>query len=430
MKGVFSVSELNWAVNARLSSDPDLARVRVRGEISGLRKYASGHSYFTLKDENASVSCVLFSQAAKNAPADLRDGMQLLLFARTNLYDKTGRFQLIVDGAEEEGTGDLYRRFMELKRSLEREGLFDKEGKKPIPWIPDRIVAVTSAEGAVIRDIIHVLRRRFPGIRLILIPVPVQGAGAEGEIAAAIELANILRLGDVLIVGRGGGSLEDLQPFNEEVTARAIAASRIPVISAVGHETDFTIADFVADLRAPTPSAAAELAVPVKADLLLRLDQLAASLEQSLTLKIDQGLRRVADLSSRPVLAHPAAFIEPHRSRLELFRHRLYSTGDRLLAQESNRIDKLEGRSRQALRAGQEKEEGRLARATGSLGALSPLAVLTRGYALVTDRRGRAVPAAAGLGLGEAVDILFRDGEVGCEVTRPYKGKERNQDEV
>ena len=224
---VFSVSELNRAVNARLSRDPELSRVRVRGEISGLKKYPSGHSYFTLKDEEASVSCVLFRQSAGNAPP-LREGMQVVLLARPNLYDKTGRFQLLVDQAREEGVGDLYRRFLDLKESLEKEGIFDQKNKKPIPYLPGRIVAVTSEAGAVIRDMIHVIRRRFPGMRLILIPVPVQGQGAELEIAAAIELANILELGDVIIVGRGGGSLEDLQPFNEEVTARAIAAPIFP----------------------------------------------------------------------------------------------------------------------------------------------------------------------------------------------------------
>ncbi len=428
MREVFSVTELNRAVNARLSNDPELGKVRVRGEISGLRKYASGHSYFTLKDENASVSCVLFRQAAPKAPV-LRDGMQLLLFARTNLYDKTGRFQLIVDGAEEEGTGNLYRRFIELKQTLEREGLFDEKAKKPIPFIPDRIVAVTSAGGAVIQDMIQVLRRRFPGIRLILIPVPVQGAGAELEIAAAIELANLLGLGDVMIVGRGGGSLEDLQPFNEEVTARAIAASSIPVISAVGHETDFTIADFAADLRAPTPSAAAELAVPVKADLLLRLDQLASSLEQSLTVRMEGAGNRLAQLISRPVLAQPAAFLDPHRAALELLDHRLFSAGDRLLSRESNRINKLEGQGHQGLRTIRDREGARLAKAVGALDALSPLAVLTRGYALVTDHTGRAVPAAGGLSRGDSLAILFRDGEVGCEVTRPCLTKENDQDE-
>ncbi|NLA96168.1 MAG: exodeoxyribonuclease VII large subunit, partial [Clostridiaceae bacterium] len=330
MDGVFTVTGLNQAVNDRLSSDPELAKVRVRGEISGPKKYPSGHVYFTLKDEYASVSCVLFRQVAGNAPANIREGMQVLLLARTNLYDKSGRFQLIVDGIQEEGIGDLYRRFLELKERLAREGLFDEKNKRAIPFIPWRIVAITSEAGAVIRDIIHVLRRRFPGVRLLLIPVPVQGPGAEREIAAAIEIANLLALGDLIIVGRGGGSQEDLQPFNEEVTARAIASSAIPVISAVGHETDYTIADFAADLRAPTPSAAAELAVPVKEDILLKIDQLASSMEQTLTARIDSQLKRIADLSTRPVLVHPAAIIDRHRARMELLGHRLLFAWGRL----------------------------------------------------------------------------------------------------
>ena len=239
MNKVYSVLELNRAVNELLAQDPVLGRIRVRGEISGLKKYPSGHSYFTLKDEDAAVSCVLFRQASRNAPETMRDGIKVVLMGRPNLYDKTGRFQLIVDAAEEEGLGDLYQRFLKLKETLEKEGLFDPSNKKKIPYIPKRIVAITSEAGAVIRDIIHVLQRRFPCISLLLIPAPGLGAGAEREIAAAIELANFLKLGDVLIVGRGGGSLLDLQPFNEELTARAIAASDIRVVSAVGLEAGF-----------------------------------------------------------------------------------------------------------------------------------------------------------------------------------------------
>ncbi|HHX29966.1 MAG TPA: exodeoxyribonuclease VII large subunit [Clostridiaceae bacterium] len=416
---VFSVSELNRAVNARLSRDPELSRVRVRGEISGLKKYPSGHSYFTLKDEEASVSCVLFRQSAGNAPP-LREGMQVVLLARPNLYDKTGRFQLLVDQAREEGVGDLYRRFLDLKESLEKEGIFDQKNKKPIPYLPGRIVAVTSEAGAVIRDMIHVIRRRFPGMRLILIPVPVQGQGAELEIAAAIELANILELGDVIIVGRGGGSLEDLQPFNEEVTARAIAASNIPVISAVGHETDFTISDFAADLRAPTPSAAAELAVPVKADLFLRIQQLSASLEQSLSSRLDQGLKRIEDLQGRPVLSHPAAIIDRHAARRTLLGHRLESVGERILSREEGRIKGLDQKLHISLERKERLLTSRLEQLTETLHALSPLAVLSRGFTLVTDKEGRTVQRAGSLEEGQALDLFFQDGRAGCLVEQLF----------
>lgn len=423
MNRILSVSELNRAVHERLSRDPLLARVQVRGEISGFKTYASGHSYFTLKDKDASVSCVRFRQSAAMAPRQMADGMQVVLFARTSLYDKTGRFQLIVEDVQEEGKGDLYQRFLRLKEDLDREGLFAQERKKAIPLIPRRIVAITSAEGAVIQDMIHVLRRRFPGIRLILIPVPVQGAGAEREIAAALELANHLSLGDVIIVGRGGGSIEDLQPFNEELTARAIAASDLPVISAVGHETDYTIADFVADLRAPTPSAAAELAVPVKEDLLIRLDQLSAGLEQSVTSRLDRAMRRVEELAGRPVLTHPAAIMDRQLSRLALTRQRLQSTRDRWMSGEENRLVKLGIRGASALSVHYEKQVSRLDKATGSLKALSPLAVLSRGYSLVTDAEGKAVSRAGRLQRGDPLELIFHDGRVGCQVTRPSREK-------
>lgn len=419
MEGVFTVTALNRAVNECLSNDPELGKVRVRGEISGLKKYPSGHFYFTLKDDYASVSCVLFRQAAVNAPATISDGMQAVLLARTNLYDKNGRFQLIVDSVQEEGVGDLYRRFLELKEQLAREGLFDEKKKKAIPFLPRRIVAITSEAGAVIRDIIHVLRRRFPGIRLLLIPVPVQGAGAEREIAAAIEIANLLSLGDLIIVGRGGGSPEDLQPFNEEVTARAIAASAIPVISAVGHETDYTIADFAADLRAPTPSAAAELAVPVKQDLLLRINQLASSMEQALTSRIDAQLKRVADLSSRPVLVHPAAIVDRHQARVELLTHRLYFTWGRRGDREEGRIRELGAVIRTAAQKHLDRETHRVEQASRALDALSPLAVLSRGYTVVTDDKGLAVTQARQLEKGDVIGLVFNDGQVGCEVVDP-----------
>ncbi|HZK29427.1 MAG TPA: exodeoxyribonuclease VII large subunit [Clostridia bacterium] len=418
MNTIFTVTQLNRAVNDRLSNDPELGKIRVRGEISGYKKYPSGHAYFTLKDENASVSCVLFRRPSHQAPDQMREGIQVVLFARTNLYDKTGRFQLIVDSVEEEGVGDLFARFLKLKQTLADDGLFDERKKKAIPYIPDRIVIITSQAGAVIRDIIHVLRRRFPGIRAVLIPVPVQGAGAEFEIAAALELANHLRLGDVIIVGRGGGSLEDLQPFNEEVTARAIAASLIPVISAVGHETDFTIADFVSDLRAPTPSVAAELVVPVKDSLLLRLDQLASSLEMAMTIRLSAAADRIRELASRPVLARPVAIIEHHESRNELLRHRLRAAYRRCLTGEESRISGLEGRYRRAMDKKMDERYYGCERAMKSLEALSPLAVLSRGYALVTDESGRMVTQGALLAKGDVIDLVFSDGEVGCEVTQ------------
>ena len=426
MNKVYSVLELNRAVEALLSNDPALGRLRVRGEVSGFKKYPSGHSYFTLKDEDAAVSCVLFRQSAKNAPENMQDGMQVMLVARTNLYDKTGRFQLIVDEVEEEGLGDLYRRFLMLKASLEQEGLFDPKNKKTIPYMPSRIVAVTSEAGAVIRDIMHVLQRRFPGISLILIPVPVQGAGAEREIAAAIEIANHLKLGDVIIVGRGGGSMQDLQPFNEEMTARAIALSDIPVISAVGHETDFTISDFAADLRAPTPSAAAELVVPVKSDLMLRLNQLSSSMEQQMQKAVAHAADRLSSLTQRPVLFRPEAIVERQIARKELLDHRLFSYWDKLLMQEETRARTLDARARQTMRTALDRAMTRCASDTETLMALSPLSVLERGYTLVTDRAGAPVTSVASIESGQDIRILWHDGEADGTITKTYDDKEKD----
>ena len=424
MNKVYSVLELNRAVEALLSNDPALGRLRVRGEVSGFKKYPSGHSYFTLKDEDAAVSCVLFRQSAKNAPENMQDGMQVMLVARTNLYDKTGRFQLIVDEVEEEGLGDLYRRFLMLKASLEQEGLFDPKNKKTIPYMPSRIVAVTSEAGAVIRDIMHVLQRRFPGISLILIPVPVQGAGAEREIAAAIEIANHLKLGDVIIVGRGGGSMQDLQPFNEEMTARAIALSDIPVISAVGHETDFTISDFAADLRAPTPSAAAELVVPVKSDLMLRLNQLSSSMEQQMQKAVEHATDRLRSLTQRPVLFRPEAIVERQIVRKELLDHRLFSYWDKLLVHEETRTRMLDARARQTMRTTLDRAMTRCASDTETLMALSPLSILHRGYTLVTDWEGTPIISASSIESGQTIRIQWHDGEADGTITKTYDHKE------
>lgn len=422
MNEVLSVGDLNRAVNETLTRDPLLSRVRVRGEISGLKKYPSGHIYFTLKDFEAAVSCVLFKGAAGNIRIALSDGMRVVLFARPSLYDKTGRFQLIVNGVQEEGIGDLYTRFLLLREKLENEGLFDVKRKKPIPFIPERIVAVTSSAGAVIRDIIHVVRRRFPGMRLLLIPVAVQGAGAETEIASAIQTANRLKLGDVIIVGRGGGSLEDLQPFNEELTARAIAASSIPIISAVGHETDYTIADFAADLRAPTPSAAAELAVPVKETLYNRIEQLTASLEQSAANRLENADRRLASLSGRSVFVRPVSIVERHEAKLALLNQRFLNVNFNRTSRSETRTSKLIERHLVAGRQLMLKRIARYEMLSKALIALSPLAVLTRGYAAVRRPSGEMVSSAAVLSKDDVVDIVFSDGEAGAKIIRPFVG--------
>lgn len=426
MSGVLSVAELNRAVNETLIRDPLLSKVQVRGEISGLKKYPSGHTYFTLKDSEAAVDCVLFRGAVQGVSFALADGMSVVVFARPNLYDKTGRFQLIVSGAREEGIGDLYTRFVKLKEKLEREGLFDTSKKRPVPTMPRRVVAVTSGAGAVIRDMIHVIRRRFPGMSLILVPVAVQGVGAEHEIAAAIATANRLELGDVIIVGRGGGSLEDLQPFNEEVTARAIAASAIPVISAVGHETDFTIADFVADLRAPTPSAAAELVAPLKSALYERLELLSSALEHACANRLESSAGHLARLASRPVLVKPTAIVDRHEARLALCRQRLDSAFPKSLTYTEIQYKRLGERLLPAMQRIKTDRVSYLETLTKALEALSPFAVLARGYAAIRRPSGDMVVSAMSLEKDDRVDIVFADGEVDALIlcsTRDVSGE-------
>ncbi len=420
MSEPLSVLEFNTRINQLFRSDPYLSRVAVRGEISGYKRYPSGHAYFTLKDQDASVSCVLFRSRAPFAPARMTEGMKVVVQGAPNVYDKTGRFQLVAEAIrEEKGVGDLYRQFLALKEKLEREGLFDTSRKKPIPFIPKRVVAVTSSQGAVIRDMIHVIRRRFPGMRLILVETPVQGAGAENMIASAIETVNRLRLGDVIILGRGGGSLEDLQPFNEEITARAIASSAIPVISAVGHETDYTISDFVADLRAPTPSAAAELAVPVKSDLLQHVDQRASALEQAMLNRIITEERHVTSLANRPVLQNPYAVVDRHALRLDYLSRELNHAYEKRFTHENHQMERLFRQLKESMRQYFNKVSYQHTTLRRALDALSPYAILSRGYAVLKKKDGYWVARASELQPKEVVEALFSDGRVELEVTRP-----------
>ena len=313
-----SVSELNEYVRVMLSGDPLLRCVEVTGEISGYKQHISGHRYFSLKDANARVQCVMFRQNAMSLDFRPQDGMRVTVTASASLYVRDGSYQLYVNEMRKEGAGDLYMRFEALKRKLMAEGLFDQSRKREIPFNPKVIGVATSKTGAAVRDIIRVARRRNPDIGIIVAPCAVQGATAADEIVRAIHRLNENGEAEVLLVGRGGGSIEDLWPFNEEKVARAIAASRIPVISCVGHEIDFTISDFVADLRAATPSMAAELAVPVKAELTDRLNALETRLAGSLT--AGQKLRRanLEKLLMSRVFRDPVnALIAPMEERLD-----------------------------------------------------------------------------------------------------------------
>ena len=424
--------------------------VWVEGEISNLRTPGSGHAYFTLKDEGAQLSAVLFRGRGRRVRFDLEDGMQVLAFGGLDVYAARGQYQLVVEMMEPKGLGALQLAFEQLKRRLEAEGLFDEGRKRPLPAFPRVIGVVTSPTGAAIRDILNIIGRRFGDLRILIAPVRVQGDEAPGEIVKA--LANLQEVPDldVIIVGRGGGSIEDLWAFNDEGVARAIAACRVPVISAVGHETDFTIADFVADQRAPTPSAAAELVVREKLVVVETLADLYARLKQAVTAEVAAHRERVLFLSRRRVLTDPArALRDLHRrldelqGRLRLglrssqrqIRHRValatgalrsrnplarIASGAGLLAQLRGRLIASAAHSLKASRS-------RFAETVGRLESLSPLGVLARGYSLTRLPSGAVVRSAGQVAVGDPLEILLYQGALGARVTDVKERDERHQ---
>lgn len=390
-----SVSELNEYARKLLAGDPLLRSLEVSGEISGYKHHYSGHRYFSLKDENARVQCVMFRQHALGLDFQPADGMRVTVRASASIYPQNGSFQLYVTAMRQAGQGELYIRFEKLKQKLMAEGLFDPARKREIPAFPKVIGVVTSQTGAAIRDIIHVARRRNPNVGIVVSPCLVQGPGAAADIVRAMDRLNRAKACDVMLVGRGGGSIEDLWAFNEEIVARAIAASPIPVVSCVGHEVDFTISDFVADLRAPTPSAAAELTVP-------RLDQLKAELDGMVArlagaLRSGQQVRRLAleRLTASAVMASPRrALIEPRLNQLEIVERRLGMVMPARLERCRHRLDAL----------------------SASLRALDPASVLERGYAVVRQE-GHIVPRATLADGNLPVRVCFSDGELLADIT-------------
>ncbi len=437
---VYTVSRLNREV--KLLLEHGLPLIWIEGEISNLSRPRSGHLYFTLKDEQAQVRCAMFRGRNRLLGFEPENGMHVLARVRVSLYEPRGDYQLIVEHMEESGDGALRRAFEALKRRLQAEGLFDEARKRPLPRLPRRIGVVTSPTGAAIRDILHVLRRRFPAIPVMVYPTSVQGEAAAGEIVAALARAGARAECDVLILARGGGSLEDLWPFNEERVARAIAACPIPVVSGVGHEVDFTIADFVADRRAPTPSAAAELVSPDGAEWLARFEALERRLRTEAERLLAGLSQRVDWLERRLAREHPGARLERVRERLAALRdravraqvarlaglgHRLERTetalaahhpGERIAAL-GERVDQLRRRLATAGRGRLERAGQRLAAVGRALHAVSPLATLERGYAIVTrDRDGRILRDAAEAAPGEAVTARLARGRLRCRVER------------
>ena len=391
---VLSVTQLNDYIKTRMDADPFLSGVAVRGEISNYKQYPSGHHYFTMKDEGGALKCVLFKSSAQRLRFRPENGMKIIAMGRVSVYPRDGVYQLTCTALAMDGIGDLYAAFEQLKSKLAKQGLFDPSHKKPIPRYPGTIGIITSSAGAAVHDMLRILRKRYPLTQVRLLPVRVQGAEAPGEIAAAIRYANHYRLADLLIVGRGGGSIEDLWAFNDERVAYAIFESTIPVISAVGHEPDVTISDFVADLRAATPSNAAELAVPDQEALRQTLDSFSGAMVNALNRQIKSSRQHWKVLSESPSLKSPTGYIEQRRKNLLILQNRMFSAQNASLA-----------RSKQRYIANISK-----------LDAMSPLKVLTRGYSMAQTEDGQLLRSVSQVELGQRITVFLSDGRIQATV--------------
>ena len=390
-----TVSALNEYIKALLEGTPYLRHVYLRGEISNFKNHATGHLYFSLKDEGGLVRAVMFRGNAQRLAFLPENGMKVLVRGSVSLFVRDGSYQIYVSEMEPDGVGALYLAFERLKRKLAAEGLFEESRKRPLPKIPSRIGVITSPTGAAVRDVMNILGRRFPYAEVLLYPALVQGPDAPPQLVAGLRHFNATASVDVIILGRGGGSMEDLWAFNDEALAREIAASRIPVISAVGHETDFTISDFVADRRAPTPSAAAELAVPDTGELMRKFNNITQYTEQLLCRRIERARSAVNELAGRRALTDPEQLVAERRMVLSYVSDRMAATTENLLL---------------GLR-------GRFGELSGKLEAMSPLAILGRGYAVAQNASGVALRTVDSLSAGDSIRIRLADGEADATVT-------------
>ena len=400
-QNVLSITQLNEYIRGRMDTDPLLAQVAVRGEISNYKLYPSGHHYFTLKDESSALKCVMFKGNALRLRFRPENGMKIIAMGKVSVYPRDGAYQLYCTAMSMDGIGDLYVAFEQLKKKLAAQGLFDPAHKRPIPKYPGTIGIVTSSAGAAVHDMLRILKKRYPLSKVLLIPVRVQGAEAPGEIASAIGYANHHRLADLLIVGRGGGSIEDLWAFNDERVAYAIYQSQIPVISAVGHEPDITISDFVADLRAATPSNAAELAVPDQDALRQNLDSMANAMASNLNRHIKAAQQHLNVLCSSAALQSPTGYLEQRCQSVEVLKNKLISAQTQNIS-----------RSKQ-----------RYIAAISKLDAMSPLKVLTRGYSMVQSERGAVICSVGQAEIGESVRIRLSDGTLSATVMKKEEAK-------
>lgn len=418
MSTVYSVTRLNNEIKDLLDAVPGYRNLLVQGEISNYKAHSSGHHYMTLKDEGAAINAVMFRSDALRLKFRLENGMKVIVRARVSSFPRTGQVQLYISEVIPDGAGALSLAFEQLKRKLQAEGLFDPAHKKPIPTCPQRIALVTSPTGAAVRDMIRILGRRWPLAKVTLYPAQVQGQGAAESIARALMLANAVGEADVILCGRGGGSMEDLWAFNEEVVARAIYDSDIPVISAVGHEPDVTIADFVADLRAPTPSGAAELAVPDRAEYALSVRTLDTRLRTAAHKQLQARRQRLTTLQERLELRTPANYIAEKRLLLDQMTDRLCAALPARLVREEQKLTVLRQRLLAAGQGGLHRRRLRFAQTVATLDAISPLRVLARGYAVATrGKRGAVVTDAATLKAGDTLHVRFAKGAANCRVT-------------
>jgi len=402
---IFGVTEVNNLVKLLLDGEPMLQNIYVRGELSNYKMYPSGHHYFTLKDQEGALRCVMFKGSAMKLRFRPENGMKVVASGRITVFPRDGAYQLYCSTLTPEGVGDLAVAFEQLKAKLYAEGLFDPGHKKPLPAYPEKIAIVTSSAGAAVHDMIRILRRRYPIAKVILLPVRVQGAEAPPEIAGAIRYADRWKIGDVIITGRGGGSMEDLWAFNDERVARAIYDCETPVISAVGHEPDVTISDFVADARASTPSNAAEIAVPDQMELLRWLRGVWDRMEQSETQRLEALRQRLDALASKRVMTDQLAYVQDKRMELVHVQQRLGDLASGQLA-----------RKRQGFAA-----------LAASLDAMSPLKVLGRGYAMAQDEAGRILKSYRDVTTGDRVSVTLGEGGFTCTVDEPCKEEQEHE---
>jgi len=396
---IFGVTEVNLLVKLLLENEPMLTNVAVRGELSNYKMYPSGHHYFTLKDPEGALRCVMFKSSAMKLRFRPENGMKMIAQGRISVFPRDGAYQLYCHSLTPEGAGDLAVAFEQLKAKLYAEGLFDPEHKKPLPAYPERIAIITSSAGAAVHDMIRILRRRYPVAKVILLPVRVQGAEAPPEIAGAIRYANRWNVADLIITGRGGGSIEDLWAFNDERVARAIYESELPVISAVGHEPDVTIADFVADARASTPSNAAEIAVPDRNELMRWLQDTEVRMEQSQTVRLETLRQKLDGLATKRVMTDRIAYVQDKRMDLVHVQQRLGDLSGVLLGRKREKFSAL----------------------AASLDAMSPLKVLGRGYAMAQNENGDILKSYQDVTAGERVCVTLGEGGFTAVVEEPLK---------